>query len=356
LATSSTRILVVDDYEPWRRFISSTLQQYPQLQLIGEASDGPEAVRKTQALQPDLVLLDIGLPKLNGIEAARQIRQLSARPKILFVSQNHSADIAEAAMQSGATGYLVKSDAVGELLAAVQAVLQGKRFVSRSVAGSDFMEALDTRTSNGGSLAASVPAKFAPGTLCERRHVVQFYTDDAYLLDSLCTLFRDGLHGGESIVAVMTGSHREGLQKRLLAQGIDEAKAKQKGRVIVLDAVEALSGFMDANGPNRERFLSQFGAIFRRAEAAAVAKNKRVVAYGEMVAVLGEQKKFDALIRLERLWNELALSHSFYLCCAYPASLFQKELIGDAYSTICTEHSDVVSLFGGPPSSAAIPI
>jgi len=159
LATSSTRILVVDDYEPWRRFISSTLQQFPELQLIGEACDGLEAVRKTQALQPDLVLLDIGLPKLNGIEAARQIRQLSARPKILFVSQNHSADIAHAAMQSGATGYLAKSDAVGELLAAVQAVLQGKRFVSRSVAGSDFMEALDTRTSEGGLIGRNRACK-----------------------------------------------------------------------------------------------------------------------------------------------------------------------------------------------------
>jgi len=149
LATS-TRILVVDDYQPWRRFISSTLQQYPELQLIGEASDGLEAVRKTQALQPDLVLLDVGLPKLNGIEAARQIRQLSAQPKILFVSQNHSADIALAALQSGATGYLVKSDAVGELIAAVRAVLQGKNFVSRSLAGSDFMEALHRQTSEGG--------------------------------------------------------------------------------------------------------------------------------------------------------------------------------------------------------------
>ena len=342
MATSATRILVVDDYEPWRRFISSKLQQYPELQLIGEASDGVEAVRKTQALQPDLVLLDIGLPRLNGIEAAKQIRQLSAQPKILFVSQNLSADIAQAALQSGATGYLVKSDAVVELLAAVQAVLQGQQFVSRSVAGSDFMEALDTRISEEGSLAAIAPTKFALG---EPGHVVQFYTEDADLLDNLCTLFRDALHAGESVVAVMTGSHRVGLQKRLAAQAIDEAEAKQTGRLTVLDAVEALSGFMDANGPSRERFLLQFGDIFRRAEAAAVAKNKRVVAYGEMVAVLGEQKKFDALIRLEQLWNELALTHSFYLCCAYPASLFQKKLLGGAYSTICTEHSQVVSRF-----------
>jgi DNA-binding NarL/FixJ family response regulator len=158
LATSSTRVLVVDDYEPWRRFIRATLQQYPDLQLIGQASDGLEAVLKTQTLQPDLILLDIGLPKLNGIEAARQIRQLSTQPKILFVSQNHSADIAKAALQLGATGYLVKSDVVAELLPAIRALLQGKQFISQSVAGSDFLEALDTRTRAGVSLTAIAPA------------------------------------------------------------------------------------------------------------------------------------------------------------------------------------------------------
>jgi MEDS: MEthanogen/methylotroph, DcmR Sensory domain len=196
---------------------------------------------------------------------------------------------------------------------------------------------------------------FAPGAVRERGHVVQVYTDDAYLLDSLCTLLMDALNAGESIVAVTTRSHRMGLQKRLLAQGIDGAEARQRGRLTVLDAVEALSGFMDENEPNRERFLLQFGDIFRRAETAAVAKNKRLVAYGEMVAVLGEQKKFDALIRLEQLWNELALTHSFYLCCAYPANLFQEKLTGKAYSMIRAEHSDVVSLSSGPPASAPIP-
>ena len=354
MAPSSTRVLVVDDYEPWRRFVSSMLQQYPHLQLIGEASDGVEAVLKTQALQPDLVLLDIGLPRLNGIEAARQIRQLSAQPTILFVSQNHSADIAQAALQSGATGYLVKSDAGGELLTAVAEVLQGKHFVSRSVAGSDFIEASDTPASGRGSLAAVTPAKLvrAHG---ERGHVVQFYTDDAYLLDRLGSLFLDAFNAGASIVAVITRSHRMGLEERLLTQGIDGAEAKQKGRLTILDAIEALEGFTDAKGLNRERFLLQFRDIFRRAATAAVVDNRRVVAYGEMVAVLGEQKKFDALIRLERLWNELALTHSFYLYCAYPARLFQEELMGEAYSRICMEHSDVVPLFCGPRSSAAIP-
>jgi DNA-binding NarL/FixJ family response regulator len=127
--------LVVDDHEPWRRFVRTTLQNDNNFTVLGEASDGLDAVQMVKQLQPDLVLLDIGLPRLNGIEAARQIAQVSPHSKILFVSENRSRDIAEAALETRASGYLVKSDAGSELLPAVQAVLQGKRFISASLAG-----------------------------------------------------------------------------------------------------------------------------------------------------------------------------------------------------------------------------
>src|SRR5207247_6579911 len=132
---STICILVVDDYEPWRRFVSTRLHTQPELQVMGEALDGLEAVRKAQQLHPDLILLDIGLPSLNGIEAARRIRELSPKSKILFISENRSWDIAEEALRIGAGGYVVKSDAAGELLPAVEAVLRGKRYVSASLGG-----------------------------------------------------------------------------------------------------------------------------------------------------------------------------------------------------------------------------
>ena len=135
LAIPFIRILVVDDFEPWRRFYCSTLQKQRKFQVVGEVSDGLEAVHQARQLQPDLILLDIGLPTLNGIEAARQIREVSAASKIIFVSENRSADIVEEALSTGASGYVVKSDAGRELLSAVNAVLEGKRFVSHSLAG-----------------------------------------------------------------------------------------------------------------------------------------------------------------------------------------------------------------------------
>ena len=141
-------MLVVDDYEPFRRFVCSTLRKRPEFQLVGEASDGLEAVHKSEELQPDLIVLDIGLPTLNGIEAARRIRKLSPRSKILFLSQESSTDVVREALSSGALGYLVKTQAGSELLPAVDAVLQGREFLSSGFADKHFSRVADTQTSD----------------------------------------------------------------------------------------------------------------------------------------------------------------------------------------------------------------
>jgi DNA-binding NarL/FixJ family response regulator len=120
----------VEDFVAYRRFICSTLSQRPNLRVICEASDGQEAVQKAGELQPDLILLDIGLPTLNGIEAARQIRELAAGSKIIFLSQESSADVVQEALSLGAWGYIVKTKGGRDLLAAVDAVLEGRQFVS----------------------------------------------------------------------------------------------------------------------------------------------------------------------------------------------------------------------------------
>jgi DNA-binding NarL/FixJ family response regulator len=124
------RILVVDDYEAFRQFVCSMLGKKSEWQVVAEASDGLQAVHKAEELQPDLILLDIGLPKLNGIEAARRIRKLAPDSKILFLSQEFSAEIVQDALSVGARGYVFKAHAGSELLASVDAVLQGKQFVS----------------------------------------------------------------------------------------------------------------------------------------------------------------------------------------------------------------------------------
>jgi DNA-binding NarL/FixJ family response regulator len=136
--TRTVRILLADDFEPWRNFVASQLQKNPEWQVICEASDGLEAVQKAKEFQPDLIVLDIGLPKLNGIDAALSIRKAAPASKILFASENRSSEVVAAALRAGGRGYVVKSDGANELLVAVEAVLQGKRFVSSAFTGLDF--------------------------------------------------------------------------------------------------------------------------------------------------------------------------------------------------------------------------
>jgi DNA-binding NarL/FixJ family response regulator len=124
------RVLVVDDFAVWRNYVLGKLRENPYLQVVDFASDGLEAVRKVLELKPDLILLDIGLPGLNGIAAARQIRELAPKSKIIFLTQETSIDIVQAALSSGAEGYVFKTSAESHLLAAVEAVLSGKQFVS----------------------------------------------------------------------------------------------------------------------------------------------------------------------------------------------------------------------------------
>jgi DNA-binding NarL/FixJ family response regulator len=137
---SSIRILIVDDFKDWLRQVRLLLEPRPECQVIAEASDGSEAIQKAEELKPDLILLDIGLPGLNGIEAARQIRQLSPSSKIIFLSQNSNLDIVRGALGTGARGYVRKTDVKRELLPAMDAVLRGKQFVSSSLKGHEFTD------------------------------------------------------------------------------------------------------------------------------------------------------------------------------------------------------------------------
>jgi CheY-like chemotaxis protein len=126
---SCVRVLVVEDHEPFRQSVCSMLEKRPELQIVGEVSDGLEAVNKAAKLQPDLILLDVGLPSMNGIEAARRIRKLSPKSKILFVTQETSDEVVQEAFNLGAWGYVVKIRTGSDLLPAVDAVRQGKQFV-----------------------------------------------------------------------------------------------------------------------------------------------------------------------------------------------------------------------------------
>ena len=127
------RILVVDDYEPFRRFVCESLHARQEWRVVAEACDGMQAVQMAEELKPDLIVLDIGMPGMNGIEASKRISKLIPGATVLFLSQRDEDDVVAAALSNGAKGYVLKANVYRELLPAVDAVLEGRRFVGSGV-------------------------------------------------------------------------------------------------------------------------------------------------------------------------------------------------------------------------------
>jgi DNA-binding response OmpR family regulator len=291
------------------------------LRVIGVASDGLEAVQKAEELQPDLILLDIGLPSLNGIEAARQIRKLSRNSKIIFVSQESSAEMVQGALGTGAQGYVLKSDAGRELLGSVNAVLRGTQFVSSSIKGYEFTG--------------------AAGEKLPHRHEVQFYSDDALLLDTLARFIAAALKSGRAAIVVISESHSDGLLSQLKAQGLDVDAATHQGTYIQLDASKVLSTFMVSDMPDSARFFPALGGLIEAAAKAARQQHHGVVACGECSPLLWAEGKADAAIRVEQLWDELGKTFGLDILCGYAMSSFHGKEDEHVFRRICAEHSAV---------------
>jgi DNA-binding NarL/FixJ family response regulator len=342
LSATPIRILVVDDYEPFRRFLASTLQDNLEVQVIHLASDGLEAVQKAEDLQPNLILMDIGLPKLNGIEAARRIRKVCPESKILFVSQGSSADFVEEALSLGAMGYVVKADARRELLAGVMAVLRGEQFLGSRFAGLDFTGSSDTRGPKKNRRDdTSVPVKLQNPAIS--RHEVSFYSDDRFCLDDLAEFVGAALKAGNAAVLVATESHRESLVPRLEACGVDISRAIEQGRYTVLDAADVLSTFMVNGMPDPVRFMKAFGNLILTAAKAAEGEHPRVAIFGECVDILLQQGNPEAAIVMETLGNQLAKSYNVDILCGYSLAGTDDGIYNQTLLRICAEHTAVHS-------------
>ena len=128
------KIILADDHKLVRQGVRSLLEAQPGFEVIGEASDGQEAYKLIETLSPDIALLDVMMPNLNGIEAAKLVRQRELKTKIIFLSMHANATYAVRALQSGALGYVLKDSDFSEVLNAVEHVMEGRRYLSTAIA------------------------------------------------------------------------------------------------------------------------------------------------------------------------------------------------------------------------------
>jgi two-component system, NarL family, nitrate/nitrite response regulator NarL len=296
------RILVVEDHARFRHLICAALQQRAEFQTI-EAADGLEGVQKAEALQPDVILLDINLPQMHGFEVAKQIRRLVPHARILFVSQESPPEIVRQALRLGALGYVQKISAATDLLPAIDAALAGQRFVSRSL---------------GFTEPADAPAP--------RRHEILFCPDDATVVESLTRCVAAALQAGDAAIAVLTEPHRRDLLREMRTQGVDIDGAIERGTCCAFDAD-------DSSTPNR--FLDAIDSV-RSAAAKAGKAHPRVVLCGERAGRLWAAGRTAEAVQLEHFCGELA--HDVDILCVYPVPYPNDDA---ALTRICAQHTAV---------------
>ena len=272
---------------------------------ITQASDGFEAVRKAEELQPDLILLDIGLPKLDGIEVARRIRKVVPLAKILFLSVNSDPDVIREALGLGALGYIYKPRVERDLLPAIQAAVEGKQFVSFDL-----------------DVTKSTDRGFP------HHHEIVFSSDDELLQDSLANFIAAALMAGDAAVVWTTEQHRANLRQQLEARGVGVDAAIRSGTYIAADAAETADPV-------------QIAGVIRSLIQAAYRAGKehpRVAVCGERAGRFWGEGRIDEAIRLEQLLNGLAKDRDdLNILCVYPEPHGHDD--NDAFSRVCAEHS-----------------
>jgi len=307
---------VVDDYEPFRRVVTLILEARGDLRIVGEVSDGLEAVQKAKALRPDVVLLDIDLPTLNGIQVARRLRDALPRTKILFVSVHSSPDILEGALDAGGAGYVHKLNVGSELLLAIDTVLRNDRFVS-----SDLGPATKTRNR-------------------VERHEMIAYSGAEALLESASRFIGAALKTSHAGVVLATHAHRSVLLEKLQERGLDVAAAIKNGSLIAQDAVESLAPITVKDPPDYGPFFDDLGRLIKSAGQAAKARRARVAVFGECVGLLYAQGRVDHALAIEKIGNELIGKNQHVdMLCAYPILPSQDN--DPVFKRICAEHSSV---------------
>jgi len=308
-------VLVVEDHEAFRRVLCELLRERTDVLIVGEAADGVEAVRQAEALRPDVVMLDIGLPRLSGVDAAVCIRAKVPDAKLIFVTNESSLDVVEQAYKRGAHGYVYKPRVRRDLLPVFDAIIRGSGFVSAGL----------ERVSRGDSLAS-------------HRHDLVFCSSDAVFVDAFGRFIAGVLSEGNVVIALVTEAHDISLTRRLQASA-DLASAIGERRYIPMNINELLAKVMVNGWPDATRFLDTTGELVVEAARRATGRHPRVAAVGECSPTLWGHGYLEAAIQLEHLWDEMAKSRQIDVLCAY--SLTAREENVQAVRALCAEHTAV---------------
>jgi DNA-binding NarL/FixJ family response regulator len=291
------------------------LQQLPDVMVVGEAADGLDAIAQAAELQPDVVLLDISLPSLNGIEVAGHLRATAPHARIVLVTSECSSDVIEEAFRRGAHGYVYKPRVLRDLLQVIDAIEHGGRIVAGSL----------DRIARGDGFAA-------------HRHPMLFWSSDAVMIDGFSRFIARALADDAAVLVVATPPHQDAITRHLTRSNVDVVRAIRQGRCCFVDSDELLSNVIVGGWPDETRLFQLADETIRKL-ARGASGERRVVACGEGAAMLWARGAIDATIELERLWDVIASRYQVDTLCPYPAAALRENT--QAVRRLCAEHTVV---------------
>jgi DNA-binding NarL/FixJ family response regulator len=314
--TSLQRVLVVEDHEPFRRVLCELLQQRGDLEIVGEAADGLDAIYQAEALRPDVVMLDIGLPSLSGIDVAERLRATVPDAKLMFVTNVSSLEVVEHAFSRGVHGYVYKPRALRDVLPVLDAIIRGGRFVSGGL----------ERIAEGDSLAS-------------HRHRLLFCSSDAVLVAAFSRFIAGALDRGNTVIVLVTEAHDVSLQRALQASRVDLALAIRQRRYVSVSINQLLAKVMVNGCPDPTQFRDAAEELLTEATRRAGDQHAEVAACGECSPTVWANGNVEAAIQLEQLWDDIAKSRPMDILCAYPLAARDESV--PAVRRLCAEHTAV---------------
>ena len=318
------RVLVVEDHEWWRRYISSALEQASQWEVVGAVSDGIEAVQKARDLKPDVILLDVGLPGMDGIQAARQMLAHDPSSRILFVSEQQSLDIAEAALGTGARGYIVKSDVGRELLPAMKAVIEGERFISAKLAGRGF-----ETTTMGGSCGRFGATKLGSMRTNHRSWMTMRGLPKPRWLPGTASSWWSPVH---DVTGFISDCRR--------AASTSTAPSR-RGDVFGVMCDPLCRASSSTIGLTKHDSGTPRALVIMEAARGSKRDPPRVSVCGDGAATLLQDGLVDAAIRLEQLWDDVARTYNVDIFCPYPSHVLRCDDESQVFRDLRAAHSAV---------------
>jgi DNA-binding NarL/FixJ family response regulator len=305
------RVLAADDHPLTLANVSTLLAE--SFELVAAVTDGQQAVDAVRRLDPDVVVLDVTMPKLNGFQTARELTRTGSRAKIVMLTMHQSDDFVAAAVTSGAGAYVLKSRMASDLEAAIDHVIAGRLFVPSLT-----------------SLLGIAPAPGAGG------QAAQLGVTDRTGLAELSAVLTATLRRGDVAGIVASEATRTGIAERVVANGCDLDEAADRGKYISLDARDALSQCMPGGRLDVGR-MAAFVDDLERSRLAASASSVTIV--GEPALLLCRDGNAEAAIQLEYVWHDLTRKHPFLTLCPCPMECFSEAGDPDLFSGICAPHS-----------------